>query len=65
MRCTQCGLTEFSEKTVLTREGDKVVNPKAFVCLNCGHIEWYISETELTKLKNPDKSKKSNNPWDW
>jgi len=64
MRCTQCGSIEFMEKPILTRDGDKIVNADSFVCLNCGHVEWYVNQSELAKLKSQvGKGKKA--PFGW
>jgi len=63
MRCTQCGATEFMERPTLTREGDKIVNTESFICLNCGHVEWYVNEIELSKLKDTGQNNKK--PWSW
>jgi len=64
MQCTQCGFNEFMEKPILTREGDKVLNVDAFVCLNCGHVEWFVNEKELSKLKG-QTGKEKKEPWSW
>jgi len=57
MKCTQCGDSKFSEVRLPVSEGGWVEDVEAYACLNCGHIELFLSEEKIQRIKNDIKEK--------
>ncbi len=55
MKCTQCGEEEFKKLDVFTRDGEKIVNIDTYFCINCGHVEWFVSQDEIKRLEEQEE----------
>jgi predicted nucleic-acid-binding Zn-ribbon protein len=51
MKCSKCESDKLDEITLLTNEGSKLTDVECYACLECGHIEIYLSANKIERLK--------------
>lgn len=73
MECRKCGSKNISEVVLLTNEGSKLTDIESFACLECGHVELYLTARKMDSIKKqqskngPDQKNKESisNPFGW
>jgi len=52
MKCTQCGNSKLNKVRITHSEGGWLEGVSSYVCVKCGHIEWFLDNSSTVKANN-------------